>query len=285
MKKLLPLLLILLLTVSLCACGKAAPEVQEPAVPEVTPEPTPEPSSPEDFEFSLLDDGTASVTKYKGSDSEIIIPASLDGHAVTAIGDDAFSGGTMTSVTIPEGVTVIGNQAFRECTDLIEAVIPGTVKSIGAAAFARCGELKECTIPQGITRIETATFADCAKITGFTIPGGVTCIGDSAFASCAALEKVNIPEGVTEIGAFAFAGTGLKEAVIPEGVTFIGEAAFSWCPGLHSVTLPSSIPGFDFNVSFKDSTEGIKFTVPGGSDMEKLCGKQRVTYSSVSGTN
>ena len=57
MKKLLPLLLILLLTVSLCACGKAAPEVQEPAVPEVTPEPTPEPSSPEDFEFSLLDDG------------------------------------------------------------------------------------------------------------------------------------------------------------------------------------------------------------------------------------
>ena len=80
--------------------------------------------------------GTITITKYTGSGGgPFSIPGTINGLPVTGIGDDAFENSSLTSVTIPNGVTNIGYQAFANCTSLASATIPYGVTSIGDAAF------------------------------------------------------------------------------------------------------------------------------------------------------
>lgn len=77
-----------------------------------------------DYDYRILADGTAEITNYGGSDSVIDLPSEIDGYKVTGLGDRAFYysfyGGskTVTDVTIPNGITSIGADAFKECTKL-----------------------------------------------------------------------------------------------------------------------------------------------------------------------
>ncbi len=183
-----------------------------------------------DFEYELLDDGTASITGYSGSAAELIIPSTLDGYTVTSIGIDAFCRCTeLTSITIPEGVTAIGDWAFSECSALESITVPKEVSSIGKGAFRYCSELASITIPEGVTAIEQQTFNGCTSLKSITIPKGVASIGEYAFNGCTSLESVTIPKEVASIGKCAFYGcTSLKSITIPAGVTEIGYGAFGY---------------------------------------------------------
>ena len=109
-----------------------------------------------------------------------------------------------TRITIPEGVTSIGNNAFGNYTSLEEVVLPSTLTSIGSGAFASCSNLTRITIPEGVTSIGNSAFISCASLTEINLPSTLTSIGSGAFARCSNLTRITIPEGVTSIGSGAF---------------------------------------------------------------------------------
>ena len=105
----------------------------------------------------------------------------------------------MTSVTIPNSVTNIGNYAFTDCDSLTSLTIPGSVKSIGYYAFSGCESLTSVTIPSSIKIINSSMFDDCSSLTSVTIPDSVTTIKGGAFAGCSSLKSITIPKSVTSI--------------------------------------------------------------------------------------
>ena len=143
-------------------------------------------------------------------------------------------------VTIPEGVTKIGERAFYWCTSLQSVTIPEGVTEIEGGAFYGCERLTSVTIPAGVTEIEKETFSYCKNLTSVTIPAGVTKIGERAFHCCTSLQSVTIPESVTEIGNSAFSGcTGLTSVTIPEGITTIHKSVFeNSCPAIIAPHIP-----------------------------------------------
>ena len=118
----------------------------------------------------------------------------------------------LTSVEIPETVTIIGRDAFWGCSGLTSITIPSSVTTIGSGAFGHCESLTTITIPDGVTSIERATFAYCYNLTSITIPDNVTSIWDSAFQNCTSLTSVTIGKSVETMWYYAFDGCdALKE--------------------------------------------------------------------------
>ena len=172
------------------------------------------------------------------------IPQTLKSVEVTdskyIFGLDGCTG--LTSVTIGNGVTSIGDRAFYDCTGLTSVTIPDSVTNIGEAAFYNCTGLTSITIPDGVTSIDGYAFYGCVGLTSVTIPDSVTNIGEAAFYGCTGLTSVTIGNGVTSIGRSAFRGcTGLTSITIPDGVTSIGEKAFENCSGLTSITIGNGV--------------------------------------------
>jgi len=112
--------------------------------------------------------------------------------------------GEITSVSLPDGLTSIGNYAFRDCSSLTSITIPNSVTSIGGLAFYYCSSLSSVTIPNSVTSIGTWAFEGCRSLTSVTIGNSVESIGSSAFRSCSSLSSVTIPSSVTSIGELAF---------------------------------------------------------------------------------
>ena len=142
-----------------------------------------------DFKYEI-DGNTVTITKYTGSAS---------------------------SVTIPDGVTSIGDRAFYDCESLTSVTIPDSVTSIGGGPFAACDQLTEIRVSAGNTHFKSEDgilftadgktliqFPKGKYLTEYTIPDSVTSIGNEAFGWCESLRSVTIPDSVTSIGDSAF---------------------------------------------------------------------------------
>ena len=88
-----------------------------------------------DFTYKI-ENGGATITGYIGKNTTVIIPSTIDGYTVKAIGDEAFKGSKITSVSIPSTVQSIGWFAFADCSSLTALVVPDSVTSIGYEAFS-----------------------------------------------------------------------------------------------------------------------------------------------------
>ena len=153
---------------------------------------------------------------------EVAIPSTIGGVSVTSIGDYAFYGNSLTSVTIPNSVTSIGVFAFSN-NNLTSVTIPDSVTSIGDYAFYY-NNLTSITIPNSVTSIRYYAFG-FNNLTSVTIPNSVTSIGVVAF-STNNLTSVTIPDSVTSIGNSSFSHNNLTSITIPNSVTSIPSWAF-----------------------------------------------------------
>ena len=144
--------------------------------------------------------------------------------------------GTMpeeTIISLREGTYSITSGAFYNCNGLKGITIPNSVTLIGDQTFSYCRGLTYVTIPNAITTIGYQTFCGCSNLTSVSIPGSVTSIGESAFSGCSSLTSVTIPNSVTSIGESAFYGCSSIESVtVGKSVTYIGRYAFSGCTAL-----------------------------------------------------
>ena len=197
----------------------------------------------------------------------------------TKVGNNAplFNGiTTLTSASIPNSVTTIGNAAFHSCTGHISITIPNSVTSISQAIFNNCIGLTTIKVDSGNTVydsrnncnaiIETATNTLIAGCKNTVIPNSVTTIGDYAFNLCTGLTSIIIPNFVTTIRQYAFGGcSGLTSITIPNSVTTIGNYTFSGCSGITSITsMATTAPTIQSSTFYNVKTGGT-LNVPTGS--------------------
>ena len=139
------------------------------------------------FDFEFTPDNTAVIVtnyKYNGAAADVTIPSRYQGKPVTTIGHAAFFNSAVTSVTIPDSVTSISDEAFVNCPQLTNISIPNSVTYIGFSAFSSCTSLKSITLPSSLSFISGALFLGCSQLTTIHIPVSVTSIGNNAFADC-----------------------------------------------------------------------------------------------------
>ena len=176
--------------------------------------------------------------RYLGSDAAVTLP-----EGTTLIGDSAFKDcAFITSVTLPEKLLSIGNYAFSGCTGLTEIVIPGSVTTIGSYAFSGCTGLTEIVIPDSVTTIGSYAFSGCTGLTRVVLPAGLTAIPDCCFNNCEKLPGITIPETVTSIGSCAFRYCSALTAItLPQGLQTLGANAFLYCENLPYVDVPDTL--------------------------------------------
>jgi len=190
----------------------------------------------------------------------IVIPASIEGKPVTAIGSNAFNScGKVTSLSIPSSVTSIGNSAFIFCDGLTTINIPEGVKTIEDYSFNGCKKLTKIDLTAGLTRIAKNAFSSCSSLEHIVIPEGVTEISAEAFSS-SALKKAIIPSSVKTLGDYAFSNTDIRSIVIPDTVEVMGKGLFSACPNLKQVDFPAHFKSIPERMFFNSGLTRI--TIP-----------------------
>lgn len=231
-----------------------------------------------DYGYKVLDDGTVSITYYKGNDTDVTIPYEIDKKIVTEIGAYAFDcHRDIVSVKIPKGVRSIGNAAFYDCDSLVNIEIPDSVIFIDGSAFYNCSSLTNIRLPNNLTYISGGILDDCAKLKSITIPKNVEKIKNNFLKGCYNLQEITvskenrnykdvdgvlfdknmdtlliypcgrdgvyrIPDGVKKIGEMAFYfNHNLNDIIIPDSVNKIENWAFCACTGLKKVVIPSSV--------------------------------------------
>lgn len=153
------------------------------------------------FDFAFTPDNTAVIVnnyKCKGTAADVTIPSRYKGKPVTMIDHLAFHDSAVTSVTIPDSVTAIPDDAFSYCSQLTNISIPNSVTFIGFSAFNSCTSLKSVTLPSSLSTIQSYAFYNCGNLKTIRIPVSVTFIGNCAFDVCPSLMTVTYPGSKTQ---------------------------------------------------------------------------------------
>ena len=159
--KLLSMFVTVILIVFLCSFCSLADEIQPKKL-----------TNSEGFVYTLNEDGTAEITGYTGKEKKLSVPAQLDGHTITSIGEKAFQ----------------HQKALEEIT------IPETVKAIHSHAFSHCDSLTALNLPDTLETIDNGAFEFCSKLSEVNIPDSVISFGKSVFHGCTGLKKVIVSE-------------------------------------------------------------------------------------------
>ena len=191
----------------------------------------------------ITDSGTCGENLTWTLDSDGVLTVSGSGAMNDYSGSSAAPwGAQIKAVVVQNGVTSIGNAAFRDCKELTSIVLPEDMRHIGTSAFYGCAGLTEVSIPETVESIGDSAFSDCTALTTMVLPSAVTTIAAYTFSNCSALTRVTLPAGLTSIELFAFERcTALEEIALPQSLTTIGDVAFSGCAALKEITIPENV--------------------------------------------
>ena len=202
----------------------------------------------------------ATITGFSGGESgDIVVPATLGGYPVVAIGNNVYRDCyAITSVTIPNSVTAIGSSTFANCISLRSVSFSNNLTSIGASAFSGCISLTSVTIPDSVTSIDNYAFADCSKLANVTLSKSLQYLGGAAFSGTA-LTNIEIPKSLTSCGLqynweYTYNGVSysmsagpfaqldtLKQVAFEEGTTVVASNLFCGCTGLEQIVIPDTV--------------------------------------------
>lgn len=266
------------------------------------------------YEYKVKEDGTAEITAADKNIKDGNIPAELDGHKVTSIGEDAFyQCRKLPEVIIPEGVTEIGRMAFGVCDRMKTVSLPEGLVSIGDSAFTGCAGLKSVSIPDSVTDIAENAFMLCRNLASFQVSPthpvyvfnckalinkqdmtllryadtkggeyeviwGIRRIGSGAFSDMK-VTSVVLPQTVTEIGNFAFGCSSLKEITLPKSVEKVESQAFFSCKGLKSVTILND--AVELAGGLVDYSKNAKVKGHAGSTAQKYCENNSIKFEEL----
>lgn len=146
----------------------------------------------------------------------------------------------LTSVSIPSGVTKMGQAIFADCTALASVSIPATVSTVPSMGFEDCTALKTVTLAEGITKIDFNAFAG-SGIENMTLPSTIKTISQGAFSG-STIRSITLPQSLKSLSYMVFSGcSNLTSVTIPSNVTIIESGAFYACSSLASVSIPASV--------------------------------------------
>ncbi len=185
-----------------------------------------------------------------GKTGEVLVP-----EGVSVIEEDAFGEcGNLTSISIPESVQTIKMYAFFRCRSLIGISLPKSLQSIGLYAFNGCSGLQDIHVAEENSVLssndgilynkEKSTLIKCpeGKAGELTVLEGVVSIREEAFRDCCNLLGISLPEGVSEIEDGTFSGcSSLATVSLPEGTESIGFRAFKDCSSLTGIRIPDGV--------------------------------------------
>ncbi len=207
------------------------------------------------------------LTKYSGSDPDVVIPAS-----VQTIGYGAFRDcTTIRSLTIPGSVRTVEGWAFEDCTNLQTVTFEGGSETLvfeGYGCFYNC-PIQSLTVNRNFeTTGESGLFDNGSRssdhfLSVVTLSSDVTFLCDGAFSGCSELNSIDIPESVTRIGKYAFSSCCFEEVKLPSGLTAIEDGAFSGCSELNSIDIPESVTRIGKN-AFSDCDSIWNIKLPSG---------------------
>ena len=171
------------------------------------------------------------ITGYKGTQTQMIIPEKIAGKTVTTIGSGSVLNGieNVTSVILPDTVQTIQNSAFYQNTNL-ESIDLKNIISIGDSAFEGCTSLKKISFPEGITSIGGAAFSGCTGLDcDIILPDSLTSMGKkSTFKGCTKIRRVKLSKNCETVPISAFENSSLTGSLeIPEGVVTLDRSCFA----------------------------------------------------------
>lgn len=244
-----------------------------------------------DFAYTA-DGGEVTITDYVGTSEHVLIPDTIDGLPVTALGHRAFYEKTVTTVVVPDSVTEIGAACFSGDNYLVSLKLPDGLKRLPPASLESCMRLYDFDLPQSLEKIYSSVFEFNFYLTHLTLPSSLTEIEqlnfiglyglqsltlaeDNAafkldetngllmtadgtrllhcFSDISPAEEIILPEGVKIVDPFAFHyDYDVKRIVLPEGVETIGAMAFAMCPNLTEIVIPASVT----DIGVMDGLEG-----------------------------
>jgi len=108
----------------------------------------------------------------------------------------------VSQVVVPEGITRIGECAFKGCTELESVIVPEGVTRIGYLAFKDCINLKTIKLPGSVEEIQAFAFENCKSLSEIALPCRLGSIEQGAFWGCESLRSIEIPDSVKQIGHF-----------------------------------------------------------------------------------
>lgn len=233
----------------------------------------------------------AVIQGYRGSDSDVVIPNSIDGFVVTAISMYAFSGRSdLASITIPSTIQSIGDDAFLECDGLKKVYVSSIEDwckidfpysdtnplSRGADLYVDNKLVTDVTIPDGVKSIGKYAFYGYSSLKSISFPSSIRNIGESAFYDCCSLEEVyatNIEDWCkikfedTYSNPIYYArkiyidGELATDITIPKGITKICDYAFENCDTITNVVIPNSVISIG-DSAFSDCSNLKNISIP-----------------------
>lgn len=225
-----------------------------------------------ELEYKLnFQDLTASVSSARyeiesiESPKHIEIPATItfngQSFEVTSIQCEAFaSNNVLLTVKLPDTLKEIRSSAFIHCKNLKEVNLPEGLLMIGEQAFENCG-LRQVKIPSTIQKIGKEAFRANFKLKTVSLPDNLKIIPDGMFFYCRDLENINFPSGLEIIEAYAFLETGLINVSLPASLKQLGKSAFSGCFDLESINIPRGITEIN-SYTFKACKNLEALTIP-----------------------